>query len=85
MASSRPAKGKKRAEEEEEGGRGGESGAVGGAEKFTFFFRTDSPFSQWHPAEFEVEGVAYNCAEQFMMHQKAGESWIPYVLYFTDP
>jgi len=27
--------------------------------------------SQWHPARFTVEGVDYNCAEQFMMHQKA--------------
>lgn len=29
------------------------------------------PLSQWHPARFAVEGVAYNCAEQFMMHRKA--------------
>ena len=27
--------------------------------------------SQWHPARFTVDGVEYNCAEQFMMHQKA--------------
>jgi len=27
--------------------------------------------SQWHPARFTVEGIEYNCAEQFMMHQKA--------------
>ena len=43
------------------------------AEKFTFFFGAESPFSQWHFAAFTVEGVEYNCAEQFMMHQKAGE------------
>ena len=42
-------------------------------EGFTFFFGADSPFSQWHPAEFTVDGVTYDCAEQFMMHQKAGE------------
>ena len=41
-------------------------------ETFTFFFGSKSPFSQWHPSEFEVEGVTYNCAEQFMMHRKAG-------------
>ena len=40
-------------------------------ERFTFFFGKDSPFSQWHPAQFEVDGVTYNCAEQYMMHQKA--------------
>ena len=41
-------------------------------EKFTFFFGNSSPFSQWHPAKFTVDGTEYNCAEQYMMHQKAG-------------
>lgn len=27
--------------------------------------------SQWAPAHFEVDGVAYNCCEQFMMAEKA--------------
>lgn len=40
-------------------------------EKFTFFWRTVSPFSQWHPADFTVNGVHYTSAEQYMMHQKA--------------
>ncbi len=40
-------------------------------EKFTFFYRTESPFSQWHPADFEMGGVHYNCAEQYMMYRKA--------------
>jgi ribA/ribD-fused uncharacterized protein len=40
-------------------------------EKFTFFYRTESPFSQFHPCVFEVEGVTFNCAEQFMMYSKA--------------
>ncbi|UPK45063.1 NADAR family protein [Paenibacillus pabuli] len=40
-------------------------------EKFTFFWRTASPFSQWHPADFTVNGVHYTSAEQYMMHQKA--------------
>ncbi len=38
-------------------------------EKFTFFW--DGPFSQWEPAEFEIEGTIYNCAEQYMMANKA--------------
>ena len=38
---------------------------------FTFFWRPDSPFSQWHPSAFVVDGVAFACAEQFMMHGKA--------------
>jgi ribA/ribD-fused uncharacterized protein len=37
----------------------------------TFFFRPESPFSQWYPARFVVDGVTYGCAEQFMMHGKA--------------
>jgi hypothetical protein len=27
--------------------------------------------SQWHPADFTIDGVAYTCAEQFMMAEKA--------------
>lgn len=40
-------------------------------EKFTFFYRTESPFSQWHPAVFEIEGIRFTCAEQYMMYRKA--------------
>lgn len=40
-------------------------------EKFTFFWRTASPFSQWFKADFTVNGVQYTSAEQYMMHQKA--------------
>jgi hypothetical protein len=39
--------------------------------RFTFFWRSESPFSQWHPSEFVVEGVRYVCAEQYMMAGKA--------------
>ena len=38
-------------------------------EKFTFFWH--GPFSQWHPCEFEINGVTYSCSEQFMMAEKA--------------
>lgn len=38
---------------------------------FEFFFGAEHPFSNWHPATFEVEGVTYSCMEQFMMHRKA--------------
>jgi ribA/ribD-fused uncharacterized protein len=40
-------------------------------EKFTFFYRTESPFSQWHPARFVVNDISFNCAEQYMMFRKA--------------
>lgn len=39
------------------------------AETFTLFWH--GPFSQWHACEFEVDGVKYNCAEQYMMAEKA--------------
>jgi len=38
-------------------------------DKFTFFW--SGPFSQWYPATFKVNGVTYNCAEQYMMARKA--------------
>lgn len=40
-------------------------------ERFTFFFRPEAVFSQWHPARFELGGNVFGCAEQYMMHGKA--------------
>ena len=40
-------------------------------EKFTFFYRTESPFSQWHPAVFTIDGHSFQNAEQYMMYGKA--------------
>jgi ribA/ribD-fused uncharacterized protein len=40
--------------------------------KYTFFYKTRHPFSNWHPCIFEdKEGNEYNCSEQYMMAQKA--------------
>lgn len=38
---------------------------------FTFFVDAKSPFSQWYLLPFTLNGITYNCAEQFMMYQKA--------------
>lgn len=38
---------------------------------FTFFWHSTSVFSQWHPSKFEVNGVLFTSAEQFMMFCKA--------------
>jgi ribA/ribD-fused uncharacterized protein len=38
-------------------------------EQFTFFWH--GPFSQWHGCRFKIDSVIYNCAEQYMMAQKA--------------
>ena len=32
---------------------------------------TTACFSQWYPCAFEVDGITYNCAEQYMMAEKA--------------
>ena len=50
-------------------------------QKFTFFWRSESPFSQWHKSTFYVDGTKYNCAEQYMMHQKAGTVLLVDYLY----
>ncbi len=39
--------------------------------RFTFFWRKDSPFSQWHPSPFTLAGEQFSCAEQYMMWAKA--------------
>ena len=40
-------------------------------EKFTYFWRTESPFSNWHPCQFELDGIVFNSTEQHMMYHKA--------------
>lgn len=40
-------------------------------EKFTFFWKSTSTFSQWHPAIFEYKGIKFTSCEQFMMYSKA--------------
>ncbi|XP_067679581.1 uncharacterized protein [Haliotis asinina] len=44
---------------------------INGRENFEFFYGNKSPFSQHYPATFTIEGVTFNCAEQYMMYQKA--------------
>jgi len=39
-------------------------------EKFTYFWRSVSPFSQHFKCEFAVDGRLYNCTEKWMMQQK---------------
>ena len=41
------------------------------SEKFTFFWGSDSPFSNWYPQSFNHNYQVYNCSEQYMMFQKA--------------
>lgn len=38
-------------------------------DKFVFFY--GGPFSQWYQSRFTLDGTTYNCAEQYMMAQKA--------------
>lgn len=47
------------------------SGVVVETDNYVFFWKPPSPFDQWTPCKFEAEGVVYNCAEQWMMAEKA--------------
>jgi len=38
-------------------------------EQFTFFW--NGPFSQWYYSYFTIDTIEYNCAEQYMMAEKA--------------
>ena len=38
-------------------------------DKYVFFW--NGIYSQWHKAPMIIEGVEYNCCEQYMVHQKA--------------
>ena len=42
--------------------------------KFFFFYRPASPFSNFHYAEFEEDGIQFKCSEQYMMYHKASRS-----------
>ncbi|OEO24332.1 hypothetical protein AX279_16810 [Pseudomonas sp. J237] len=37
----------------------------------TLFFSKEDALSNWHPSNFVVKGVEFNCVEQFMMYCKA--------------
>ncbi|KAL4237093.1 hypothetical protein ACF0H5_005475 [Mactra antiquata] len=39
--------------------------------QYHYFWKEYSPFSQWHPSKFTVDGNKYCCAEQYMMYTKA--------------
>lgn len=39
--------------------------------KFTFFWKSHSVFSNWHPSVFTHDGIVFNCSEQYMMYHKA--------------
>lgn len=44
------------------------------AGKFVFFWKlhhSNEEFSNWYPKEFVIEGIRYNCVEQYMMAKKA--------------
>ncbi|KAL5004439.1 hypothetical protein ScPMuIL_017895 [Solemya velum] len=46
-------------------------GRLEALEQFEYFWKEESVFSQWYKVTFVVDGIKYNCAEQYMMHQKA--------------
>jgi ribA/ribD-fused uncharacterized protein len=38
-------------------------------EDFVFFW--NGTYSQWEPSKFTIDGIEYNCCEQYMMAKKA--------------
>lgn len=40
-------------------------------ESYYYFWETLHPFSQWHKCGFIIDGLKFNCAEQYMMYGKA--------------
>ncbi|EBS4516769.1 DUF1768 domain-containing protein [Salmonella enterica subsp. enterica serovar Braenderup] len=38
---------------------------------FLFFWVTEDYMSNWHKSEFVLNGIKFNCAEQYMMYSKA--------------
>lgn len=43
---------------------------------YEYFWKSHSVFSQQYECEFVVDGITYNSAEQYMMHQKAGMGFL---------
>jgi predicted NAD-dependent protein-ADP-ribosyltransferase YbiA (DUF1768 family) len=41
--------------------------------KFHFFYRTASPFSNFHPCSFSENGIQFHSSEQYMMYHKASK------------
>lgn len=39
--------------------------------EFDFFYGFDHPLSQWYYSDFEIDGILFNCCEQWMMYSKA--------------
>ncbi|CAC5419602.1 unnamed protein product [Mytilus coruscus] len=39
--------------------------------EFEFFWKSHSPYSQWYLSNFTVDGITFNCTEQYMMYSKA--------------
>jgi len=41
------------------------------ANDYVFFWKSGSPFSNWHPAKYVHDGIEFNCSEQGIMWSKA--------------
>lgn len=54
-----------------------------------YFFTFKDVFSNWHKSDFEVNGVKFNCMEQYMMYSKAkffgDEKVAAEIMLLTDP
>jgi ribA/ribD-fused uncharacterized protein len=65
---------------------------LNGPDEYVFFWKKDEAFGefcQWYESPLEVDGIEFNCAEQFMMYKKAmlfGDDDVAnQILVTTDP
>lgn len=40
-------------------------------DNYLLFWKTKDYMSNWHESHFEINGITFNCAEQYMMYSKA--------------
>lgn len=56
-------------------------------DNFTFFWQNRSPFSNWYPSKFTIDGINFTRGEQYMMYKKAmmfGDTEIAHKILNTD-
>ncbi len=41
------------------------------SQRFVMFWKPSRPFGHWTPSPFEIDGIHSNCAEQYMIADKA--------------
>ena len=59
-----------------------EDGRANAEEKYVYFVGRDDVFSQWYASRFNIGGLTFSCAQQYMMYRKAGK--LHYLMFETS-